>query len=94
VIEVEEKDGRAVFRVRVSPRASRSAVAGVSDGTLRVRIAAPPVDGAANEELVAFLAKRLGVPKSAVGIVAGQASKLKTIAVAGLGADEVARALQ
>lgn len=93
MIAIEEKDGRFVFRVRVSPRASRSSVAGEADGTVRIRVAAPPVDGAANDELVAFLAKRLGVPKSAVSITAGQTSKLKTVAVAGLTAADIVRCL-
>lgn len=79
-----EKDGRLTFKVRVVPRASRTEIIGEHDGALRVRIAAPPVDGAANEELVRALASAFSVPRSAVEIVAGHNSKLKTVRVTGL----------
>ncbi len=79
-----EKDGRLTFKVRVVPRASRSAVVGEHDGALRVRLAAPPVDGAANEELVELLASTFSVSRSAIEITAGHSSKLKTVRVAGL----------
>ncbi|HYV23644.1 MAG TPA: DUF167 domain-containing protein [Pyrinomonadaceae bacterium] len=69
------------FTVRVVPRASRSEIAGEFDGALRVRLAAPPVDGAANRELIRVLAKELKVPQNAVEIVAGSASKRKTVRV-------------
>jgi len=70
--------------VRVQPRASRTEVAGLHDGALKIRLASPPVDGAANKALVAFLAKRLGVPKSDVLIAHGQRGRLKSIRVRGL----------
>ncbi len=70
--------------VIVAPRASRTTLAGIHDGALKIRLAAPPVDGAANEELVAFLSRLLGVAKSAVSIVAGQSSKRKTVEAEGL----------
>ena len=73
-----------VFKVQVVPRASRSEIVGEHNGALRVRIAAPPVDGAANEELVRLLARALRVPRSAVEITAGHSAKLKTVRVAGL----------
>jgi uncharacterized protein (TIGR00251 family) len=72
------------FKVRVVPRASRSEIVGEHDGAVRVRIAAPPVDGAANEELVRLLARRLGVSRSAVKITGGQTAKLKVISVFGV----------
>jgi uncharacterized protein (TIGR00251 family) len=78
-----ETDGELRFSVRVVPRASRSAVVGAHDGSLRVRVAAPPVEGAANEELVHTLARALGVPRSAVEITGGHASKLKQVRVRG-----------
>lgn len=73
-----------VFKVQVVPRASRSEIVGEHNGALRIRIAAPPVDGAANEELVKLLARALRVPRSAVEITAGHSAKLKTVRVAGL----------
>ncbi|HEV7680866.1 MAG TPA: DUF167 domain-containing protein [Pyrinomonadaceae bacterium] len=83
MIEYSEASGVLIFRVRVVPRASRSEVVGEHDGALRVRIAAPPVDGAANDELVRLLARTFRVPRNAIEIAVGQTSKLKTVRVAG-----------
>jgi uncharacterized protein (TIGR00251 family) len=77
--------------VRLQPRASRNEVAGVLDGVLRVRLHAPPVDGAANEALVAFLADRLAVPRRGVRIVTGATSRTKTIEVEGVSSAAVER---
>jgi uncharacterized protein len=65
------------------PRASVSSIVGEHDGALRVRLAAPPVDGAANDELVRLLAVAFDLPRSAIEIVAGHASKSKTVRVRG-----------
>jgi uncharacterized protein (TIGR00251 family) len=81
MIDFTEKDGYLTFRVYVVPRASRSEIAGAHDGALRVRLAAPPVDGAANRELIALLAKALHVSRSAVAIDAGHTSKIKRVTV-------------
>ena len=79
------RDGGAVrFGVRVQPRSSRTEVAGVHAGALKVRLHAPPVDGAANEALVAFLAEALGVPRRQVRIVAGASSRAKVVEVEGV----------
>jgi uncharacterized protein (TIGR00251 family) len=68
--------------VRVSARASRNAIVDVmTDGTVRMRIAAPPVDGAANEKLIAFLAEILNISKSRIRIVAGMSGRDKLISV-------------
>lgn len=80
---VEEVSGGVRFGVQVAPRASREAVLGVHDGALKVALTAPPVDGAANEALVAFLARALGVPKRAVRITGGQTSRRKRVEVEG-----------
>ncbi len=77
-------DGRvgSALAVRVTPRASRNEVVEVSsDGTVRVRITAAPVDGEANAKLVAFLAEVLNVPKSRLEIVAGLTGRDKLISV-------------
>lgn len=84
MIEIQERDGGVTLRVRVVPRASRSMIAGEIDGAVKIRIASPPVDGAANEELVRFLAKLLGVGRNSVQILAGQTSKNKIIGVSGI----------
>lgn len=84
VIKYLEQDGCFTFTVRVVPRASRTQIVGESDGVLRVRIAAPPVAGAANDELVRVLARALRVSRSAVAITAGHTSRLKRVAISGI----------
>jgi uncharacterized protein (TIGR00251 family) len=91
VVECTEAGGAVTFRVRVSPRASRTAAAGEHEGALRVRVAAPPVEGAANEELTRFLARALGLPASAVEIVSGRASKSKLVRARGATAEQIKR---
>jgi len=76
--------GGVSILVAASPRASRTEAAGIAAGRLRVRVAAPPVEGAANQELVRFLARTLGVPKSAVTVTAGAAGRRKTVMVRGV----------
>lgn len=83
MLRYTEQAGAITFAVRVVPRASRSEVAGEHNGALRVRIAAPPVEGAANEELCRTLARALGVPARNVEIVSGLTSKTKRVRVHG-----------
>jgi uncharacterized protein len=72
------------LRVKVVPRSSKSEIAGqMADGTLKVKIAAPPEKGKANEALCAFLARHYGVPRAAVTIVSGHAVALKLVRVQG-----------
>jgi len=66
------------------PRAARTALAGHHGGALKLRIAAPPVDGAANDELIRFLSERLRVPRSAIVITTGASSRRKTVSVSGM----------
>ena len=84
ILQFTEKDGSLIFNVRVVPRASKSEIVGEYDGALKVRISAPPVDGAANAELTKILSKKLNVPKSAVGIIGGQTSKQKQVLINGI----------
>ncbi|MBA3441414.1 MAG: DUF167 domain-containing protein [Pyrinomonadaceae bacterium] len=84
MIACEERNGAIHFAVRVVPRAACSAVMGEHDTALRVRLAAPPVDGAANEELIRLLADVFGVPSRAVEITSGHTSKLKRVRVRGV----------
>lgn len=79
--KVREEKGQVTFDVLVVPRASRCAVVGVHDGRLKVALDAPPVDGKANDALVAFIAKILGRPKRDVTIVRGDRGRQKTLAV-------------
>lgn len=83
----------AALVVHVVPRAKRTEVSGRHGGIVKIRLAAPPVDGAANDELIRFVANCVGVPKSAVTIASGATSRRKTIAVAGVAASTVAQAL-
>jgi uncharacterized protein (TIGR00251 family) len=85
VIQYSETDRGLTFTVRIVPRASRSEIAGEYDGALRIRIAAPPVEGAANKELIRLLAKSFKLPQSAVVIVSGVASKSKIVRIDGAG---------
>ena len=93
MINYSTKDGALILRVRVVPRASRSEIVGEHDGALRVRLAAPPVDGAANEELVRLLARKLGVSRNAITITSGHSSRLKQLRIMGTGPDAL-RVLQ
>jgi uncharacterized protein (TIGR00251 family) len=70
--------------IRVIPRAARSELAGTRGGSVLVRLKAPPVDGAANAELIGVLAAALDVPKRAIVIVAGERSRHKRVRIAGL----------
>ena len=83
--------------VRLTPRGGRDAAQGWgldADGRayLKVRVAAPPVEGAANAALIAFLAKTLGRPRSSLRIVSGETARLKLVECADLGDEEIARA--
>jgi uncharacterized protein (TIGR00251 family) len=89
VIRFSQHARALTFAVRVVPRASRSEVGGEHNGALRVRISAPPVDGAANRELTRVLAKSFGVPQKAVEIVSGSTSKNKTVRVEGADAERL-----
>jgi uncharacterized protein len=89
VVKYTEADGAITFDVRVVPRASKTAIAGEHDGALKVRVAAPPVEGAANDALIKFLAKELGVPARGVEIMSGHASKTKVVRVVGASAEKL-----
>ena len=85
--------GGVVIEVRVIPRASRSCLDGTRDGALLVRLKAPPVDGAANAELIEVLSRALGVPKRALTIVAGDRGRLKRVRVDGVSRDAIEAAI-
>jgi uncharacterized protein (TIGR00251 family) len=91
MLNIIEKGRSVIIRVKVQPGASRSEIAGEMDGMLRLRIAAPPVDGKANEECRRFLAALLNVRARSVNIKAGAGSRIKTITVLNITA-EYARA--
>jgi len=81
VIQCSEDNRGLTFAVRVVPRASRSELVGEQRGALRVRIAAPPVEGAANKELIKLLSKSFRLPKNAVQIISGLTSRNKIVRI-------------
>ncbi len=72
------------FGVYVQPRSSRTAVVGTHGDAIKIKLQAPPVDGAANDELIRFVAKALGVPRTSVRIVSGLTSRRKRLTIDGL----------
>lgn len=77
------------LRVRAAPRAKRTEVMGIQGGMIRIRVSAPPNDGAANEELIDFLARTLSVSPSAIRLRSGHASRSKVLHIAGVTRAEV-----
>ena len=77
------------IEIKAAPNASRSQIVGWLGDTLKIRLAAPPVDGKANLELTRFLAQTLGLPKSAVTLVTGAASRQKRVRIDGLSREDV-----
>ena len=83
----------ATVVLHVVPRARRTAVSGRHGDAIKITVAAPPVDGAANAELIRFVAKRVGVPRTAITITGGATGRRKTIVVRGMDAEALSRAL-
>lgn len=88
-LRITERGAEVLVDVHVVPRASRSAISGVHEGRLKVTLAAPPVDGEANAELIALLAKLLRLSKRDVSLVRGESSRQKTVALRGVTAEQV-----
>jgi uncharacterized protein len=83
-LRVEVSQGRARLAIRVQPRAARSEIVGVHGEALKVRLNAPPVDGAANEELVKLLAHTFAVARRAIRILSGEHSRSKIVEIEGV----------
>ncbi len=81
--EIEQRAGALRIRVRVKPRASKSRILGFREGALEISVAAPPVDGEANSELIRVLAASLACAKSAIEIVSGPGSRSKLVSIVG-----------
>jgi uncharacterized protein (TIGR00251 family) len=81
LLDLKEKDGAVTLRVRVQPRARRTEIIGEHAGALKLKIAAPPVDGKANEECRRFLAKLFGISTGAVEIISGESSREKVVRI-------------
>jgi uncharacterized protein (TIGR00251 family) len=80
-IDFVEKDGRIIFEVKVVPGSSKTVIAGLYNGMLKVRLAAVPEKGKANQALVELLAEQFNIPKNSVNILSGLTSKVKNISV-------------
>ncbi len=88
-LDIKQADGRVVFQAKVIAGSSRTAVSGLLDGMLKVKVAAAPEKGKANDCLIAFLAGKLGVKKKAIEIVKGRTNPVKRLAVAGVTVENV-----
>ena len=93
MLELNEKDNAVTIKVRVQPRAPRTEIAGEHAGAIKLRIAAPPVDGKANEECRRYLARLLKVSATSVEIISGSSSRDKVIRIHNISARRVLEAL-
>lgn len=93
MISFTVRDASLTFAVKVQPRAARTELAGEMEGVLKIRLAAPPVDGAANEELIRFLARLFDISRRQVTIVSGLSARNKIIRLAGVTEQAAARIL-
>ena len=88
------KGDGVLLTLHIQPGAKKTEVVGLHGDALKLRLAAPPVDGKANDALIAFLAARLDIPKSRLELVSGQTSRRKCVAVSDVDVAEVERRLQ
>ena len=79
MLDIKKKNDGVLFKIYVQPKASKNAVVGLHDDALKIRLTAPPVDGAANKMCIKFLSKQLDIPKSSIEIVSGQTSRTKHV---------------
>jgi uncharacterized protein (TIGR00251 family) len=88
-LNIREVEGGVVFSVKVVPAGSKTAISGLLNGMIKVKVSAAPEKGKANQRLIEFLAKQLGVKKSSIRIIAGQTNPIKKIQVLGLSEETV-----
>lgn len=89
----QHKSGRLRLEVWAQPGARRTALAGLHDGRLRVRLASPPVNGRANDELIRFLCRTLSLPRHAIELAAGAADRRKSLWLSGIPLEQAAARL-
>ena len=90
---IQVRQEGVVLSVKIQPRASQNAIGEVLGSELKIKVTAPPVDSAANEALVEFLAETLHCPRSAVRILRGQTSRHKQVLIAGVSEETVLQSL-
>jgi len=93
-LPIQEIDGGVVFIAKIVPASSRTAISGLLDGMLKIKISAAPEKQKANQSLLRFLAKRLGVKKKAVSIISGRTSSVKQIQVLDISAEMMLKKLK
>jgi uncharacterized protein (TIGR00251 family) len=76
-----EKDGRIVFNIKVVPGSSKTLIAGLYNGMIKVRLSAAPEKGKANQALIELLAEKFNIPKNSIAILSGLTSKIKQVSV-------------
>jgi uncharacterized protein (TIGR00251 family) len=94
MIPILDHDSSATFSARVHPRAKKNAISGQRGDQLKVSLAAPPVNGKANQACIDFFANLLEVPPSSVTIASGELSRNKVIRISGLRGEEIRRRLK
>lgn len=90
---LEEKDGAALLRVLVQPRAAKDELVGIHGDCLKIRITSPPVEGQANKKLCVFLSKLIGVGKRQIEVVGGHKTRVKKVRISDVSFDEVRKKL-
>ncbi len=90
----KDTNGAVTFAVKVVPRASKNEIAGFAGDAIKVRLNAPPVEGRANDALVNFLAETLNVSRAQIEIVRGETSRIKSVRVRGIRAEQVKTCLE
>ena len=88
-LKIKQVDGGVTFAARIVPSSSRTALCGLLDYMLKIKVSAPPEKGKANRCLVEFLAKQLGVKKKSVSIISGQSNPVKEIQVSDMSAERL-----
>ena len=88
-LKIENIEGGVVFLTKIVPGSSQTRICGLLDGMLKIKISAPPEKGKANQRLLEFLAKQLGVKKSAISIISGQTNPVKQVQVLGVSSDSL-----
>lgn len=89
VLIVQDTTAGVVLSVHIQPKASTTECVGIHGDAVKIRVAAPPVDGAANDELIRFLARRLSIPVSSVQIKSGAGGRHKRVVIKGASAEFV-----
>jgi len=92
-LTIENTEGGVVFLTKIVPGSSRTCVCGLLDGMLKIKISAQPEKGKANQRLIEFLAKQLGVKKNAISIISGQTNPIKQVQALGISADALTEKL-